>query len=179
MELPQSTEWALHCCWLLAQTDEGVVLSRRRLAEFFELPEPYLAKVLKQLVDGGILTSVPGAGGGYRLGRPASQLTALQVVTAIDGGGSLFHCTEIRQRGPVGLTAEQCTQPCGIARVMHEAELAWRRQLAATTVADLIENAASASQARAARWLGPLARPEIAGRAHQQPSGNERKKESR
>ena len=69
MELPQTVEWALHCCWLLAQTD-GSPVPRRRLAEFFDLPEPYLAKLLKALVAAGVLTSVPGVNGGYRLGRP-------------------------------------------------------------------------------------------------------------
>jgi Rrf2 family protein len=165
MELPQSTEWALHCCWLLAQTDGKSTLPRRRIAEFFELPEPYLAKVLKQLVSAGILTSVSGVNGGFRLARPASQITALDVVTAIDGGGSLFHCTEIRQKGPVPLTAQQCTRPCGIAKIMHDAELIWRRQLASTSIADLINQAAPPSQQRAARWLGPQARPEIASAA--------------
>ena len=70
----------------------------------------------------------------------------------------MFHCAEIRQRGPVGLTAGQCRQPCGIAKVMYDAELAWRNALAAVTVADLTENAAGVSADRAARWLGPQAR---------------------
>jgi hypothetical protein len=71
-------------------------------------------------------------------------------------------CTEIRQRGPVGLAAQQCKKPCGIATVMHGAELAWRNELAATTVADLIRNAPAASARRAARWLGERARPGLA-----------------
>lgn len=65
---------------------------------------------------------------------------------------------EIRQRGPVALTAEQCTRPCGIAAVMHRADLAWRDALAGTTIADMVTAAPSASQQRAARWLGPAAR---------------------
>ncbi len=165
MELPQSVEWALHCCWLLAQSDGRRPLPRKRFAEFFELPDPYLAKVLKQLVDGGVLTSAPGTAGGYLLARPAGQITALEVVTAIDGQQRMFHCTEIRQRGPVGLTGSQCKQPCGIAKVMYGAELAWRDALAQTTIADLVNQASRPSQRRAARWLGPLARPEIAGLA--------------
>lgn len=162
MELPQSVEWALHCCWLLAQSDGHTPLPRRRFAEFFELPEPYLAKVLKQLVDGGVLASVPGTTGGYLLARPADRITVLDVVTAIDGQQKMFHCTEIRQCGPVGLTAAQCKQPCGIAKVMYAAELAWRKALSETTIADLITQARRPSQHRAAQWLGPLARPEIA-----------------
>ena len=165
MELPQSVEWAMHCCWLLAQSDGQAPLPRRNLAEFFELPEPYLAKVLRQLVDGKVLVSVPGAAGGYRLARPAGRITALDVVNAVDGGRSMFRCTEIRQRGPVPLTASECKQPCSIAKVMRTAELAWRRELAKTTVADLIGRARPPSERRAARWLGPHARPQIAARA--------------
>ena len=161
MELPQTVEWALHCCWLLAQTD-GSPVPRRRLAEFFDLPEPYLAKLLKALVAAEVLTSVPGVNGGYRLARPAGQVTVLDVVRAVNGHTAMFHCSEIRQRGPVGLTAGQCRQPCGIAKVMYNAELAWRNALAAVTVADLIENAADVSADRAARWLGRQARPGLA-----------------
>jgi Rrf2 family protein len=161
MELPQTVEWALHCCWLLAQTD-GSPVPRRRLAEFFDLPEPYLAKVLKALVAADVLTSVPGVNGGYRLARPAGRVTALEVVRAVNGHTAMFHCAEIRQRGPVGLTAAQCRRPCGIARVMYDAELAWRNALAAVTVADLTESAAGVSADRAARWLGRQARTGLA-----------------
>lgn len=157
MELPHTVEWALHCCWLLAQTDDSPI-PRRRLAEFFDLPEPYLAKLLKLLVDSGVLVSVPGVSGGYRLARPAAEITALDVVRAVNGQERMFHCAEIRQHGPVGLTAQQCRRPCGIAKLMFDAELAWQNRLATTTVADLIEAAPEVSARRAARWLGHRAR---------------------
>lgn len=153
MELPPTLEWALHCCWLLAQTDGSDALPRRRLAEFFDLPEPYLAKVLKTLVSAGVLKSVPGVNGGYRLARPAGEITVLEVVRAMGGDRTMFHCAELRQRGPVGLSPEQCRRPCGIAKVMYQAERAWRDALAATTVGDMVENAAGVSVARAARFL--------------------------
>jgi len=161
MELPQTVEWAVHCCWLLAQTD-GSPVPRRRLAEFFDLPEPYLAKLLKTLVAADVLSSVPGVNGGYRLARRADQITVLDVVQAVGGHTAMFHCAEIRQRGPVGLTPAQCRRPCGIAKVMYEAELAWRNALAAVRVADLTENAAGVSADRAARWLGSQARAGLA-----------------
>jgi Rrf2 family protein len=161
MELPQTIEWGLHCCWLLAQTDGRAPVPRRRLAEFFDLPEQYLAKMLKKLVAAGILTSAPGINGGYRLSRPAEQITVLEVVRALRSETSLFHCAEIRQRGPVGLSPEQCRTPCGIARVMHQAEFAWREQLAATTISDVIDSALPPSQERARVWLGARARPEL------------------
>jgi len=164
MELPQTVEWAVHCCWLLAQADGQTPLPRRRFAEFFDLPEPYLAKVLKQLVAAQVLLSRPGTAGGYLLAKPAEQITLLDIVSAVDGSDQehLFRCTEIRRRGPVGLTAEQCKQPCTIAAAMYRAEQAWRASLADITLADLIAQAKPPSQRRAARWLGQQARAEIA-----------------
>jgi Rrf2 family protein len=160
VKLPQSTEWALHCCWLLAQSD-GTPLARRRLAEFFDLPEPYLAKVLKSLVNAQVLDSVPGVAGGYRLSRPASKTTVLDVVDALSGGESAFRCAEIRQRGPVGLTRNQCRTPCKIASVMGDADAAYRESLASTTLGDLIANTSKPSAARVVRWLGPHVRAEL------------------
>jgi DNA-binding IscR family transcriptional regulator len=87
------------------------------------------------------------------------------VVQAVGADKRMFRCTEIRQRGPVGLTPQQRTRPCGIAGVMHGAELAWRNQLAATAVADLIANAPAASARRTARWLGGKARPGLTSRS--------------
>src|SRR6202020_950673 len=122
MELPQTVEWAVHCCWLLAQTD-GSPVPRRRLAEFFDLPEPYLATLLKALVAAVVIWSVPGVNGGYRVARLAERVPVLDVVRAVNGHTAMFHCAEIRQRGPVGLTPGQCRQPCGIAKVMYKAEV--------------------------------------------------------
>jgi Rrf2 family protein len=152
MELPQTVEWALHCCWLLAQRDD-VPLPRRQMAEFYGLPEPYLAKTLKALTGAGILVSISGPRGGYRLAREASEISALDVVTAVDGGSSLFHCMEIRQRGPAGLSPDQCRQACGIASLMHSAEMAWRNELATSSIADILSHASAGSRSRATSWL--------------------------
>ena len=153
MELPQTVEWALHCCWAVAKAPDGGALPTRRLAEFYGLPEPYLAKVLKALVRADILAATSGPRGGYRLARPAENISALDIVTAVDGHRALFHCAEIRQRGPVGLTPQQCRHACGIASIMHNAEKAWRKELASTTLADITAAASSDSGSRLTRWL--------------------------
>lgn len=154
MELPQTVEWALHCCWLLAQAPDDEALTTRRLAEFYGLPEPYLAKLLKALTNANVLTARSGSRGGYRLARDPAQITALDVVTAVDGQRPIFRCAEIRQNGPVGLTPAQCRHTCGIASLMHRAEHAWREQLATTNLADLLmDSSATGSTARVTRWL--------------------------
>jgi Rrf2 family protein len=157
MRLPGGVEWALHCTWLLTFVPQGEALSARRLAEFFDLPEAYLAKVLKALVRAGVLHAVSGPRGGFMLARPAAEITVADVVEAVEGRSPLFHCAEIRRRGPVALTGAACRQPCGIAVVMARAEQAWRRELAATTIAGLVEGAGVGASARVDAWLARAA----------------------
>jgi Rrf2 family protein len=156
MKLSERVEWALHCTWTLAAAPTSVPLSTRRLAEFYDLPAPYLAKVLNSLVRAGVLTATSGPRGGFRLAKPADEITAAEVLEAVEGRGQLFSCTEIRQRGPVPLTEAACRTPCGIARLMDRAERAWRNELAATTIADLVGASGVGAPKRVSRWLTAL-----------------------
>jgi Rrf2 family protein len=156
MRLPEGVEWALHCTWLLTVARDRDALSARRLAEFYGLPEAYLAKLLKTLVRAGLLSATSGPRGGFRLARAPGDITVADVVEAVEGPSPLFHCTEIRQRGPVPLTGEACRRPCGIAQVMDRAERAWRQELAATTIADLVDSSGSGAVTRVGSWLATL-----------------------
>lgn len=163
MSLSEGVEWSVHCAWFLAQVPEGEAVPSRRLAEFYGLPPAYLAKLLKLLVRAGIFDATTGPRGGFRLARPAGDITVLDVVDAVEGTAPMFQCREIRQRGPMPASKADCRRSCGIATVMHEAEAAWRGRLAATTVADLAGQTSSGSGSRAVRWLETL--PERASRA--------------
>jgi len=156
MRLPEGTEWALHCLWLLAFTAPDDALATRRLAEFYDLPEAYLAKTLTALVRAGLLSATSGPRGGFRLARPAETITVADVVEAVEGRGAIFRCTEIRQRGPVPLTGAACRRPCGIAKVMDRAERAWWAELAATTIAELVVTSGVGAEKRVSTWLGAL-----------------------
>jgi Rrf2 family protein len=139
VKLSEGVEWGLHCAVLLAQVAEGTVLSRRALADHYGLPEAYLAKHLRGLVAVGILHATPGPKGGYRLGRPAEQITALDVLDAVEGTASPFVCREIRQQGTGAVDPELCTRPCAIAAVMAQAHRAWRESLRGVTVGELVD----------------------------------------
>jgi Rrf2 family protein len=138
MKLPESTEWVLHVAAALAQLDPGVAVSAAQLAEHYDLPVAYLAKQLQALVRAGVLTASTGPRGGFRLARPADQVTMLQVVEAVDGGSSFYTCNEIRQKGRAAAPPERCREMCGLAAKMAEAEAAWRASLAAVTIADVV-----------------------------------------
>jgi Rrf2 family protein len=165
MPLSEGVEWSLHCTWLLTHVPPGEALPSRRMAEFYGLPPAYLSKLLKSLVRAGILDATTGPRGGFRLTRPPGDITVLDVMEAVEGKAPLFQCTEIRQRGPVPTSEAACSRPCGIAKVMYDAEATWRAQLAATTVADLASQASSGSHSRALDWLNGLPERRASGRA--------------
>ena len=135
MKMSAGVEWGVHCCVVLSQATEPVPAAR--LAEFHGISRTYLAKHLQQLSRAGLVRSTEGRDGGYELTRAASAITVLDVVQAIDGDEPAFRCTEIRQRGPLASPPEECVRPCGVARVMANAERAWRSALREVSVADL------------------------------------------
>lgn len=157
MKMSNGVEWAIHSCTLLSYLVDGETLPAAKLAEFHGVPAPYLAKHMQALVRAEICESVPGPTGGFRLSRPANEVTLLDVTLAIEGDEPAFRCSEIRQRGPAAQPAHCYTGPCGIAAAMWRAEEAWRRELAAVTVGDIasaIPGIAPPAQVEAgAAWL--------------------------
>ena len=157
MKLPASTEWVLHCTTTLAQLQPGDTASAKQLAEYYDLPAPYLAKQLQAMVKAGLLAATTGPRGGFRLARPASEITLLQLVEAVDGAVAPYECREIRQRGRGALPPEDCRDTCILARKMAEAHDAWRRQLAATTLAGILSELPPSAPARTRSRLAPTA----------------------
>jgi len=114
MRLSDGVEWGVHVCVLLATLPDDAALPAAKLAEYHGVPAAYLAKHLQALAGAGVLQTVKGARGGYRLARPAAEVTVLEVVEAIDGDESAFRCSEIRRRGPLAMPAREYTKVCGI-----------------------------------------------------------------
>jgi Rrf2 family protein len=157
MRMSDGVEWAVHCATVLAALPEGAALSAARLAEYHDVPAPYLAKHLQSLTRAGVFVAVSGPKGGYRLARPATEVTVLDVVEALEGAQPAFRCTEIRRRGPAAVAPSEYTRPCGIHRVMLRADEAWRAVLRKTTVADLLRGVLAEAPregvAKAAQWF--------------------------
>jgi Rrf2 family protein len=120
----------------------GEPVSTSRLAGIYELPVPYLNKQLQALARAGILESVPGPRGGFKLARDPANITLLDVVVAVEGPEEAFRCTQISKRGPAGDPDVDYRSSCRISLSMHRAELAWRRELAGRTIADVAADVA-------------------------------------
>jgi Rrf2 family protein len=157
MRMSDGVEWTAHACVALGALPEGVGLSAAALAELNDLPPAYMAKHMQALARAGVVTSVRGAGGGYRLARPAAEVSLWDIVEAIEGPEPAFRCTEIRQQGPCAAKPADCKHPCGIAAAFYAAEKAWRGALKGVTLdvilADLAKKQSPARRAELLGWL--------------------------
>jgi len=137
MKLSEGVEQAIHSVLLLSGLPVDGVLPASSLAEYHGVSSSYLLKHLQSLATAGILLSVPGPKGGYRLAREPKQITLLDIVLAVEGPEPAFRCSEIRKRGPSPIAAHFHKAPCGINVAMLRAEKAYRAELEKVSMADL------------------------------------------
>ncbi len=91
MKLSTRGKYGLYAMIYLAQHAGEGPQSLRAIAEL-GLPDPYLEQLLGSLRRAGLVTSVRGAQGGYRLSRPAREITARHIIEAMEGPLSLSEC---------------------------------------------------------------------------------------
>lgn len=133
----EGVEWALHSCLNLTWLPDGRPVPAAKLAAFYDLPAAYLNKQLQALARAGIVTSTPGPRGGFQVARSPREITVLDVVVAIEGPDEAFHCEQLLKQGPGGDPDVDYRRACVVAQAMRQADLAWRRELAGRTLADL------------------------------------------
>jgi Rrf2 family transcriptional regulator, iron-sulfur cluster assembly transcription factor len=104
--LSRTTEYALRAIVYIALHNEGGhKVGIKEVAKELDLPQPFTAKILQDLVRKDVIASVKGPGGGFYLHKSASEVTVLEVIQNIDGLEAFRKC---------GMGMKQCseTHPC-------------------------------------------------------------------
>lgn len=127
MKYSQATDYALHAVFHLAAEASDKPVSVQQLAGQLGVSQTYLSKMLTKLVKAGLIHSVPGANGGYRLRRNREDISFLDVIHAIEGTASLFECG--LDHGP----------HCFIQQVVSEAERRMEQYLQDKKIVELVE----------------------------------------
>lgn len=130
MNLTRATWYAIRAVGYLAKQKEGPLIPSRQIADVLELPPKFLTKILLLLVRSGLLATRRGARGGFRLARPADEVTLLLIAEAIQGP---VRCEvpDLDNGGTSSIHAKLQT-------VCEQAADIFRKQLQAATIADLM-----------------------------------------
>lgn len=91
MKLSTKGRYAMVALVDLAQQDENGLLSLTDLSKRQNISLPYLEQLFVKLRRAGLVESVRGPGGGYKLARPCSQIRVSEVLAAVDETVNAMH----------------------------------------------------------------------------------------
>jgi Rrf2 family protein len=92
MKLTQETDYAFRLVFAFSRLKPGCHLTAREIADSQNIPYRFLLRVIAKLKKEGIVASRQGVDGGYRLGRPRSEITLKDVMEAIEGPVNINRC---------------------------------------------------------------------------------------
>ncbi|HQR29683.1 MAG TPA: Rrf2 family transcriptional regulator [Anaeromyxobacteraceae bacterium] len=94
LRISRKIDYAVRAMVHLASIPEGTVVPFREIGKKMDVPEDFLAKILKTLVDHGIVRSTRGPHGGYKLARPAETINMLDIIEAAEGPVAINVCLD-------------------------------------------------------------------------------------
>ena len=110
LQISRKIDYGLRAMIFLAGRYGGDLMPFREIARKIDVPEDFLAKILKTLADAGLVVSQRGAGGGYGLAKPAAAISFLDVIEAIEGPVRINVCLDgTDEGGDACAVAPSCT----------------------------------------------------------------------
>jgi len=135
---------------LTGKTGAASARSAKDIAEAYHVPPQLLAKILQTLTRQGILVSHAGTNGGYALERPASEISAFEVIRAIDGPLFITSCITIH--GTCDLAGH-----CTIKEPLRKVNDSIKELLSGISIADLADAQEDSSSKAVAGGLVSIA----------------------
>jgi Rrf2 family protein len=124
LKLTKKADYGLMAMKHLAERAPKGACSAKDVAEAYGIPQEALAKILQRLAKAGLLKSQHGMNGGYTLGREANQISAFEVIQAIDGPLFITSCVTVR--GECG-QSNRCTVREPLRKVNESIEQVLKR----------------------------------------------------
>jgi Rrf2 family protein len=134
MKVSAQEEYGLRCLLQLAQLEGEEYLTLGQLAEREGLSQANAGKVLWLLSKAGLVASIRGTKGGYRLARPAAEVRLSEVIKVLDDDVLEGHCKSY----PGVLDSCVHTGDCGIRSVIVGVHEIVERTLSGITLAQLV-----------------------------------------
>ena len=130
LELTRRADYGIRAMIAIARATPEVPLSTPRIADSMAIPVRFLPQVMADLARAGLVDSTGGRRGGYRLGRPASEISLLQVIEALEGDARRRQC--VLRAAPCGRDGY-----CDVHAVFAAAQDALLERFGAARLSDL------------------------------------------
>ena len=132
--LKQNSDYALRMVVNLAEAyQRNEVVSAHKLAEEEDVSRQFTAKILQKLAKAGLVESLMGPTGGYKLKSRPEEISMAQVIVAMQGPVCLNKCSP-------GIASCPRQPRCPISRVVHELENDIVKKLSNVSIKDIINS---------------------------------------
>ncbi|ETX16551.1 Rrf2 family transcriptional regulator [Roseivivax halodurans JCM 10272] len=109
MKLSTKGRYAMVALVDIALQPQGALVTLGEIAERQDISLPYLEQLFVKLRRAGLVTSVRGPGGGYRLAKSATEIRVVDVLAAVDETVSAMHTGAGASGGLSGSKAQSMT----------------------------------------------------------------------
>lgn len=131
MQVSRTLDYAVRCLIHMGG-QPSYRFSMKQISETQHIPHNYLAKVMRRLVNRGILRSKVGPEGGYMLRKSPYELSLREVYEAIEGEIRIVDCMD--EDGPCALY-----ENCGQLPLWDKLKVSMIRILEDTTIGDMVD----------------------------------------
>lgn len=130
LKLSKKADYGLIAVRHLAEQTSSAACSAKEIARSYGIPTELLAKILQKLAKNGLIVSQHGTNGGYSLAKRPSEITAFEVIRAIEGPLFITSCVTDRR---------ECGQMlrCTVREPLHRVNDTLVKALGAVTIASL------------------------------------------
>ena len=137
MQFSAQEEYGLRCLLRLAAAGDGASMTIPEISAKEGISIPYVAKMMRILRDGGLVTSERGQSGGYRLAQDSGEISAAMALAVL---GGRFYEGQFCEK--FSGNEEECTHStnCSIRSLWRAVQTAVDQVLTQTTIKDLVRN---------------------------------------
>ncbi len=130
MLVTRETDYAVRCILYLAE-DEDQVSNVTEVSRKMHIPKTFLAKIFQRLVKAGLVESIRGMNGGFRLARKPDAISLLDIMVAIQGPACINVCA---------VNSKKCKRSamCSVHPIWVELRQQVDQRLQSQTIAQLI-----------------------------------------
>jgi len=108
MQLSTKGRYAVRAMFDLSVYSKGEPIPLSRISEREEISLHYLEQLFNKLRKGGVVESVRGPSGGFRLSRKPSEITIEEIIRIVEGEIVPVNCVEPKERRKVCHRADKC-----------------------------------------------------------------------
>jgi Rrf2 family protein len=134
MILSQTSEYAIRAMSTVATIDQKAPISAKNLSAETGIPVHYLSKIMRKLVEKGLLSAEKGHRGGFTLAKTPQRIRIIDVIEAVEAHVPVKHCI-------FGWRACNSQDPCILHHRWSEVNDAFQRWARQTSLSDVKNDA--------------------------------------